>query len=450
MPTLTSIRYSELMDDFSHYLSWIYYLIPVLFVGIYWQLTKKKHKSNLQQLETAKSEGLAEPPSLHPVIDETRCLACKACVSACPEGNVLGIINNKAQLINASHCIGHGACQKACPFHAITLVFGTATRGVDIPYVDPSFETNIPGIYIAGELGGMGLIRNAIEQGKQATQNIIKSLTPSKDNSVLDLFIVGAGPSGFSATLTAHEKQLHYRTIDQDSFGGTVFKFPRGKIVMTAPVNLPIVGKQRLKETTKEALLELWHKIIDKTGIKIHNNESLEAVTKINQGFEITTSKGKYKTQKLLLCIGRRGTPRKLGVPGEELPKVVYQLIDPEQYLDQHVLVVGGGDSALEAALSIAEQSSSTVTLSYRSAAFSRAKPKNRQRIDEAEKNGVIKILYSSNVKEITNDSVIIATDNDELVSVKNDTVIISAGGILPTGFLKSLGIEVETKYGEA
>lgn len=437
------------MDELSNYLSWIYYLIPVVFVGIYWRLTKKKHKSNLKQLETAKAEGLAEPASLHPIIDETKCLACKACVSACPEDNVLGIINNKAQLINASHCIGHGACQKACPFRAITLVFGTATRGVDIPFVEPSFETNVPGIYIAGELGGMGLIKNAIEQGKQAAQNIIKTLNKSSDSSLLDIFIVGAGPSGFSATLAAHDKNLRYRTIDQDSFGGTVFKFPRGKIVMTSPVDLPIIGKQRLKETTKEALLEFWKKVIDKTGIRFNTNESLESVTPINEGFKLKTNKGEYKTQKLLLCIGRRGSPRKLNVPGEEQEKVVYQLIDPEQYKHKKVLVVGGGDSALEAALSIAEQPGTTVTLSYRSGAFSRAKPKNRKRIDDAELNNSINILYSSNVKEIQKSTVVVKTEDDE-IALENDAVIISAGGILPTGFLKSIGVEVETKYGEA
>ena len=437
------------MDELSNYLSWIYYLIPVVFVGIYWRLTKKKHKSNLKQLETAKAEGLAEPASLHPIIDETKCLACKACVSACPEDNVLGIINNKAQLINASHCIGHGACQKACPFRAITLVFGTATRGVDIPFVEPSFETNVPGIYIAGELGGMGLIKNAIEQGKQAAQNIIKTLNKSSDSSLLDIFIVGAGPSGFSATLAAHDKNLRYRTIDQDSFGGTVFKFPRGKIVMTSPVDLPIIGKQRLKETTKEALLEFWKKVIDKTGIRFNTNESLESVTPINEGFKLKTNKGEYKTQKLLLCIGRRGSPRKLNVPGEEQEKVVYQLIDPEQYKHKKVLVVGGGDSALEAALSIAEQPGTTVTLSYRSGAFSRAKPKNRKRIDDAELNNLINILYSSNVKEIQKSTVVVKTEDDE-IALENDAVIISAGGILPTGFLKSIGVEVETKYGEA
>jgi len=437
------------MDDLSQYLKLIYYLFPLLFILVYWKITTKKQHSNRQQLETAKAEGLSEPASLHPVIDETKCLACKACVSACPEDKVLGIIDNKAQLINASHCIGHGACQQACPFHAITLVFGTATRGVDIPFVEPNFETNVPGIYIAGELGGMGLIKNAIEQGRQAAQNIIKSLSKSKNESLLDVIIVGAGPAGFSATLTAHEKNIRYRTIEQESFGGTVYKFPRGKIVMTSPVNLSIVGKQKLKETTKEALLSFWERVKTDTGVKIHTSEVLESVDQISQGFKVKTNKGEYQSQNVLLCLGRRGTPRKLGVPGEDLSKVVYQLIDPEQFLNKHVLVVGGGDSALEAALSIAEQPGTTVTLSYRSGAFSRAKPKNRERIEQAEKNDKITVLFNSNVKEITDSEVTINKDG-ESISIPNNDVIISAGGILPTGFLKTLGIEIETKHGKA
>ena len=437
------------MDALTNNILWIYYLVPVFFVFIYWRLTQKKHHSNVRQLETAHSEGLSEPASLHPIIDETKCLACKACVSACPEGNVLGIIHNKAQLINPSHCIGHGACQKACPFQAITLVFGTAKRGVDIPFVDPTFETNVKGIFIAGELGGMGLIRNAIEQGKQAVGNIKQNLKQSKNPSLLDIFIVGAGPAGFSATLAAAENKLRYRTIDQDSFGGTVFKFPRGKIVMTSPVNLPIVGKQKLRETTKEALLSFWDQVIKKTGIKINCNEMLQSINEAPEGFLIKTSEKEYLAQKILLCIGRRGTPRKLGVPGEELEKVIYQLIDPEQYKGKKVLIVGGGDSALEAALSISEQPDTTVTLSYRSEAFSRAKPKNRDKIDKASGDGKIKVIYSSNVKEITQSSVSIGVDSDT-VTLDNDAVIISAGGILPTGFLKSLGVEIETKHGEA
>lgn len=428
-----------------------YYLLPVMLVSSYALYRGYVHKHNRILLEQARASGMGEPASLHPIFDVVKCLGCKACVSACPEKDkqVIGIVNNKAQLVNPSHCIGHGACKKACPFDAISLVFGSSKRGVDIPMVDENFQTNIPGIYIAGELGGMGLIRNAVEQGKQALNAIRGQLKKNTPADLLDVVIIGAGPAGFSATLASKEHKLKYLTLEQDSLGGTVFNFPRGKVVMTTPANLPMVGKIKVRETSKEALLNIWKDIEQRTQVKINYQEKVDRIDKAPHGFTVVTPKGEYKTQCILLAIGRRGTPRKLNVPGEEQPKVVYRLIDPEQYSDQKVLIVGGGDSALEAALSIAEQKNTDVTLSYRSGSFSRAKEKNRQRIEQAGQNKSIRVLLNSNVSRIDQRSVTIATDQGEL-TLDNDAVIINAGGILPTAFLKDIGIEVETKFGTA
>lgn len=424
-----------------------YATIPVVMTVYAWYKQRRTTK-NQKLLNEAAKAGLTEPASLHPIMDARYCVGCGACVTACPEGNVIGLIHGKAQLINPSHCIGHGACKKACPFDAITLVFGSATRGIDIPHLNPNFETNVPGIFIAGELGGMGLIRNAIEQGRQAVEHIAKLPGIGKEKD-LDVVIVGAGPAGFSATLAAKERKLRYLTLEQDSLGGTVFKFPRGKLVMTAPVNLPIIGKVKFRETQKEALLSFWQKIEERTEIKINYKEKLDNLERDANGFIITTTKDKYRTRAVLLCIGRRGTPRKLGVSGEYQPKVVYNLIDPEQYRGQHVLVVGGGDAALEAATSIVEEPDTTVILSYRSDSFSRAKEKNRQKLRQAEANGRLKVMLSSNVQEILKDRVIIE-QYGKIHEFANDAVIICAGGILPTAFLKQIGIQVETKYGTA
>ena len=428
------------------------YLIPLLVIWvIYTGVIRKKRKAAIAVRDEALEAGLTEPASLHPVINHIRCLGCGSCIKACPEQpghQVLGLIGGKSHLINPTDCIGHGACKAACPADAITLVFGTEKRGVDIPVVKPTFETNVPGIYIAGELGGMGLIRNAIEQGRQAMESIKKSDGIGK-GSELDVLIVGAGPAGFAASLGAMEHKMRYATIEQDSLGGTVFNFPRGKLVLTAPVVLPMTGKMKFAETTKEALLEFWQKVERKTGVKINYKERVEKIVRNGNGFEVKTSKSTYRTKKILLTIGRRGTPRKLGVPGEELPKVVYSLIDPEQYKGQHVLVVGGGDSALEAATSIAEEPGTTVTLSYRSGAFSRAKAKNREKVSQAEADGKVKVLMNSNVKRIAGESIEIEQDG-KLLEIENSAVIISAGGILPTSFLKEIGITVETKYGTA
>lgn len=399
----------------------------------------------------ATEAGMLEPPTLHPEIDPTVCIGCKSCVVACPEQDahaVLGMIGKKAWLIGPSDCIGHGACKTVCPVGAIKLVFGTATRGVDIPVVKPNFETDMPGIFIAGELGGMGLIRNAIEQGRQAMQSITELLATGHTNEH-DLVIIGAGPAGFAATLAAKVDKLKSVTVEQEELGGTVAHFPRRKLVMTQPAELPIVGKTNFKEVQKEELIEFWQNAEKESGIKINYNERVDAIEPVpgKDGYIVTTNRGKYDTRSVLLAIGRRGTPRQLGVPGEELPKVAYRLIDAEQYRNQKVLVVGGGDSALEAATSIAAEPGTTVTLSYRSGAFSRAKPKNREKVEKMAAEGRLNVLFNSNVKEIRADSVDIAV-NEQVGVLPNDNIIVSAGGILPTVFLQKIGINVKTKWG--
>jgi thioredoxin reductase/ferredoxin len=437
------------MQEAQEYGLLLLYLLPIALIFL-WRSVKHRRASARHQseLEDNRKAGLLEPASLHPTIDKELCIACGGCVTACPEGNVLGLINNRAELVNPTHCIGHGACAASCPVNAITLVFGTEKRGVDIPSVDKTFETNVPGLFIAGELGGMGLIRNAVEQGRQALEAIRKKDGIGKGND-LDVVIVGAGPAGFSATLGAHQYKLRYRTIEQESLGGTVAHYPRGKIVMTQPAQLPIVGKVKLRETSKEALLDFWTKVAKDTGIKIHFQERMESVTRADGGFVVKTTRGEYRTRTVLLAIGRRGTPRKLDVPGEELPKVVYRLVDPEQYRGQRVLVVGGGDSALEAACSIADEPGTQVALSYRSESFSRAKEKNRQRVDAAQKIGRLNVLLKSGVKEIHPHHVVLDHDGKR-IELPNDAIIVSAGGILPTGLLKEMGVRVDTKFGTA
>ena len=211
---------------------------------------RRKESAHAAELREAVAKGMTEPPSLHPVIDPVRCIGSASCVRACPE-EALGIIKGKAVLTNAAACIGHGACLAACPVDAITLVFGTEKRGMDIPNVRPNFETNVPGIFIAGELGGMGLIRKAAEQGRQAIEAVKARKSPGAADH--DVVIVGGGPAGISAGLAAITAGLRYKVIEQeDSLGGTVYHYPRNKIAMTAPVKLAIVGTVRMGEIQKE------------------------------------------------------------------------------------------------------------------------------------------------------------------------------------------------------
>jgi thioredoxin reductase/Pyruvate/2-oxoacid:ferredoxin oxidoreductase delta subunit len=431
---------------------WLIYAIPLISIVAWLKLKKQKKGKYAQQMLSENQEaGMTEPASLHPVIDLSRCVGSGACVSACPEKQVIAIIDHKAHLVNPTSCIGHGACAAACAHDAITLVFGTETRGVDIPNLAPNFETNVPGIYIAGELGGMGLVRNASIQGQEAINDIAKRRNTRKNSNdqILDVIIIGAGPAGISASLAAKNNKLSYLTLEQESMGGTVAHFPRNKIVMTSPVNLPLIGKVKFSEVKKEKLIEFWEKTITEQALAIKTGQYVEDIINKGDYFEVKTSTNTFQSRTVLLAIGRRGTPRKLGVPGEESNKVVYQLKDPEQYVNQQVTVVGGGDSAVEAAMSIAEQPGTQVILSYRGDAFSRIKPANRKKLAIISEQSNFQLMLNSNVVKIT-ESTITIESNGKQQSFPNDGIIVAAGGILPTGFLQRIGIKTETKYGTA
>lgn len=415
------------------------------FMALYSLRQKKIHRNCASKLAEAVQSGMAEPASLHPVIDPGRCIGSGSCATACPE-EAIGLIHGKAVLNNPAACIGHGACLSACPFDAIKLVFGTEKRGVDIPHLSQNFETNVPGIYIAGELGGMGLIRKAAEQGRQAVASIRKA---TKGKADLDLLIVGCGPAGISAALSAKHHKLRYLVIEQESsLGGAVYHYPRQKIAMTAPVDLDIVGKVKFGEVQKEALLEFWQNVVKRTGLRIAFHERMESVTPHERGFLVQTSKEQYVAESVLLAMGRRGTPRKLEVPGEESPKVAYRLVDAAQYAGQSVLVVGGGDSALEAAIALSEQPDTGVALSYRGDAFSRVKEKNRVRLQDAQRANRLVVYMGSTVRSIHQDRVEILDANGTHL-IKNDAVIVCTGGVLPTPLLQKMGITFETKFGQ-
>ncbi|MFM2065572.1 MAG: hypothetical protein RLZZ584_481 [Pseudomonadota bacterium] len=435
---------------------WLY--VGAVALALVWYVRRQRRTDavNRAELTEAQQSGLAEPASLHPVVHPGLCIGSGACVTSCPE-DALGLVDGKAVLKNASACIGHGACQTACPFDAITLVFGTEKRGVDIPEVGPDFQSNVPGLYIAGELGGMGLIRKAAEQGRQAVDAIHRRLAASgavgaAGDEVLDLLIVGCGPAGLSAGLAALAHKLHFRVIEQeDALGGCVYHYPRNKITMTSPVELALVGKVRFGEVQKERLLAFWQDAVSRTGLQIGFSERMEAVTQDADGlFSVRTSRTSYRARTVLLALGRRGSPRKLDVPGEEQPKVVYRLIDAEQYRGQHVLVVGGGDSALEAAIALSNEPGTTVTLSYRSEAFSRVKTANRLRLAHQQQAGRLRVELSSTVQAIGRDSVRLKTPASDALDLPNDAVIVCAGGLLPTPLLKSMGIALQTKFGTA
>ena len=372
------------------------FLLCLIVVLIYLIKLRRGSKKVEVKIATAKKDGLYEPVSLHPVVDPNSCIMTGACIIACPEKDILGILDGKATTINTSQCIGHGACFHACPTQAISLNIGTEKRGVELPHINQNFETNVSGISIAGELGGMGLIKNAVEQGKQAVEHIVKSIDKTH-NAPYDLIVVGAGPAGISASLAAKKHGLRSLTLEQDTLGGTVFTFPRKKIVMTSPMDLPLYGKVKLFETNKTELLDLWHNVLNNHEIEIKENSKVESISLVNNAFKIITLSGEeYLTKHVLLAIGRRGTPRKLNIPGEGMEKVAYRLLEPENISNENIVVVGGGDSAVEAAMLLADNNK--VTLSYRKEGFQRIKPKNGELIRQAMSQGKIYLSFNKTV----------------------------------------------------
>ncbi len=395
--------------------------------------------------------GLKEPVSLHPVVDPNQCIGSANCISVCPEEDVLGLRNGQAVPVSPARCVGHGLCERSCPVDAIQLVFGSEKRGVDIPRIRENFETNIAGIHIVGELGGMGLIRNAFEQSRQCIESITKTLHHDHKNAEYDVVIIGCGPAGLSAALYCHDNNLKYIVLEREDIGGTVRYYPRKKLIMTKPLKIPGYGLLKEKEILKEDLMEIWFDIIEKNELNISTNESVDRIQKNKEGiFVVETSSNTYECKRVVMAIGRRGTPRKLGIEGEELPNVAYSLREPDQFENNRVLVVGGGDSAVEAALALSDQPGNEVRISYRRDHFSRIKPDNLRRIEEASENGKVEILWNTNVIRSSEQEVTLTDNEQNEFTLPNDYLFIFAGGILPTKFLKDTGIAIDTKFGTA
>ncbi|KPK15520.1 MAG: hypothetical protein AMJ62_08915 [Myxococcales bacterium SG8_38] len=430
-----------------------------LVVTAAWALSLLWRRREQTRTETGRKEleellaigGEIVPASIHPRIDPIRCIGSGACVYACPEKSVLTVVSGRGTLTNPLGCIGHGACAAACPVQAITLVFGTAKRGLELPQVDPSFQTNQPGVYIVGELGGMGLIRNAVSQGRQAADHIVAG-DRRGPGECLDALVVGAGPAGTSATLRLMEAGLRVLLLEREAFGGTITHYPRAKVVMTGALDFPMYGRVSKRKMSKEELVTLWEDIREKTGLRVAVGELVEKIEPAqDRTWLVHSTAGVFRAANVILALGRRGSPRKLGVPGEERGKVVYRVIEPEVFRNQHVLVVGGGNAAVESAFALIDQGEcASATISYRKKSFARCRQPVRKRVEREIEVGRLTALMETEVEEILDHQVRLRRSSGDALAIQNDSVVVQIGGTAPTDLLQGIGIEIVTKYGEA
>jgi thioredoxin reductase (NADPH) len=447
--------------------------LALLFMVPFVVRLRRREAATLEAEARALRYGLHEPATLHPVVDPDLCIGSGACVRACPEVDVLGLLDGQARAVAPGRCVGHGLCERSCPVEAIQLVFGTEKRGVDLPRMKGNFETNVPGLYVVGELGGMGLIRNAFAQGRQCVEGIARELRRDGDgrpggrgaggrgveergrsadaaSEPLDVVVVGCGPAGLSASLECLERGLRFRTVEREpDLGGAVRHYPRKKLVMTSAFHVPGHGKVSAGEIQKDGLIGLWREVLEESGLEVNRGETVLEVNRLNDnGFSVVTDKQDYRARRVVLAIGRRGVPRKLGVRGEDLPNVAYSLREPEAYRGDRVLVVGGGDSAVEAALALSSEPGNAVRLSYRGERLTRIRPANHERIEAAIAAGRVEALFGTRVVEIAPDHVELEEGEGRRRTLPNDQVLVFTGGTLPTPFLEACGIAVDTKFG--
>ncbi len=418
--------------------------LTLFFLRNYFKGIKERDAKARAAAEKGKlfSEG---PKAQHPHIDNTYCIGCATCTTVCPEGDVLAMLGGKAVIVNGYKCIGHSLCADACPVGAITMVMASPSMGADMPTLTGEFETTVPNLFIVGELGGLALIKNAVNQGRECVDTILNRFTARGTArtipDVYDVLIIGAGPAGIAASLRAIQHKMKYLTLERDEIGGTVAKYPRQKLVMTSPVEFPMYGKFKKTELSKENLLAFWDKVLHRADFKVRTGQKVEDIKRGPDGiFTVSSQDSQYRAHAVILALGRTGTPRKLGVPGEDLPKVMYRLIEADHYINKKILVVGGGDSAVEAAMGLAHQVGNKVTLVYRSAQFSRIKERNSQRIADCMKSGKVEVLFNSNPVEFKEQTVIIEVQGEKR-ELPNDFVWIFAGGTPPNDFLKKIGV---------
>jgi len=372
-------------------------------------------------------------------INDDRCIGCEACVDVCPT-EVLELVDHKVRVLRFDDCVQCEQCQNACPTMALVMYReGTTPRMLTVPELDDHFQTGTPGQYLIGEVAGKPLVKNAANLGRAVVEHIVKELEPGRDKSVLDVVIVGTGPGGLSAGLTCLKRGLSCLLLEKEHvISSTVSRYPKGKHFMAEPSNAINASFLPVFDASKEELVAAWQQVVTQVKLPIKLGEAVETVKRGDDGiFEVKTTVGTYRSRRVVLATGLRGKPRLLAVPGANLEKVQSLLDDPGEFAGMDVLVVGGGDSAVEGAMSLADVGA-RVVLSYRGDGFKRCKQGNQKRLAEMTGAGKLEVLLESNVKQFTADAVDIKLKDGQVKTYPNQRAFVLIGADTPVAWLET------------
>ena len=391
----------------------------------------------------------APPPKISerqrlPLIDDSTCLGCYACVDACPY-DVLQVDRYVAVVVRPDLCCGLTLCEQVCPNGSLAITDIDA-KVPQLRLSDDNESLDTPGVYLAGDVTGLPLIKNAIVQGDRVMEAVARNL-PKHDRKY-DVVVIGAGPAGISAALRAKQQGLSCKVIEQGSVAQSIRSFPRGKLVFDQPLELPRVGKLWLEESTKEELLERWTRIVRSEKLDIDEGRRFSGIEQHDAAFTVlasddaTETAHRYETSRVLLAIGLRGSPRRLDVElePEVESKVFYHLADARSFAGQRVLVVGLGDVAMETAVALARQPGTKVTVSYRGEDFSRGKPRNIAELRKLVDADRVELLFSSHVIAIAPSEAVIRTAVGEQ-RVEVDATFVMIGNVPPVALLAKAGV---------
>jgi thioredoxin reductase (NADPH) len=419
---------------------------------VFREIRKKRRAGELSEriipLSALSEADITKIQSLHPggkktypAVNRGACIGCGSCVQSCPQKTVLAVIRGKSTLVNPLACRCCGECERSCLTGGLKIVEHGKKIKIRVPRTDENHQSNIEGIYIVGSLTGAGLIKEAINQGRAAVNHIVKGALPPALPTVL---VIGAGPAGLSAMLSCRKFGLPVLCFEKDLTANTIRNFPKKKILMAEPVEMPIAGPLWVGDSSREELLEAWERMLAKAGACITTGSLLEKIEKTGGRFQVTISGKPYSCDKVILAMGNRGVPRKIGVAGEDGPNVFYNLLEADEFSGSTVTVIGAGDSAIETALAL-QRNGCQVTMLVRGDGFPKAKAKNQERIDQARAAGLVGIHFNSQPLEIGADVVSFSTDG-RTHHEKSDAVFIMVGGELPFDLLESFGIAIVEK----